>query len=124
MDDFPFEAVLTSDDCWFWLRSYGGTKRDRAYYKNKLVYRLLFEHCRGIIPEGLGLDHVVCDNPFCINPWHVEPRTQKQNLERVDLKRNLGVYTDKGNTFSAKNLGIYLTQKDRERNALGQFVGG
>jgi hypothetical protein len=34
----------------------------------------------GPIPEGLYLDHI-CHNPPCVNPDHLRPVTQKQNME-------------------------------------------
>ena len=119
-DVLPF--ILKNDDCWFWLRGHGGN--GRPYWRNQLVYRLLYQFFRGEIPSKRVLDHVVCNNPRCINPWHVEPRTQKQNLARVDIKQNFGVYVEKGNLLSGQNLGDYLARKGRQRNARGQFVGG
>lgn len=114
--------VEKTPTCWFWLR--GHNKHRRPYYKNKLVYRILYEELRGEIPEGLGLDHVVCDTPWCVNPWHVEPKTQKENLARVALVNNFGLYAKKGNVLSGENLGQFLGMKGRERNTLGQFTGG
>lgn len=114
--------VLKTDTCWFWERSHSGN--GRPYYRNKLVYRILFEHFRGPIPENLVLDHVVCNNPKCVNPWHTEPRTQKENLSRISIAKNFGEYSKKGNTLSGRNLGEYLGQRNRSRDDLGRFVGG
>jgi hypothetical protein len=115
------EFVDQTDSCWFWKR--GHNTHGRPYWRNKLVYRLLYVHFRGEIPEGLVLDHVVCDNPRCVNPWHVEPRTQRENLIRSGcLKTNLGWYHSNPNL--GHHLGSWLGKTDRERNALGQFTGG
>jgi len=42
---------------------------------------------RGIIPEGLELDHVDCVSRACWNPWHVEPVTHEENMARHREKK-------------------------------------
>ena len=98
--------IQKTGSCWTWLR--GHNRHGRPYFRNKLVYRLTYAFFRGPIPSGLVLDHL-CNNPACVNPWHVEPRTQRENLLRADCGRNLG---------------SFLGRAGRERNALGQFTGG
>lgn len=36
---------------------------------------------RGPIPEGLVIDHL-CRDLLCVNPGHLEPVTQKENVRR------------------------------------------
>lgn len=36
-----------------------------------LVHRAAYEAKHGPIPNGLTLDHFVCDRPGCVNPDHV-----------------------------------------------------
>jgi hypothetical protein len=45
------------------------------------AHRLAYELEVGPIPEGLVLDHL-CSNPACVNPAHLEPVTQKENVRR------------------------------------------
>jgi HNH endonuclease len=47
-----------------------------------LAHRLAYVAFRGPVPEGKQLDHVVCDNPACCDPWHVEPSTLVANVMR------------------------------------------
>jgi hypothetical protein len=115
--------VKITEGCWLWLG--GHNAHQRPYYQNKLVYRILFEYYRYDIPPGLVLDHEVCDTPWCVNPWHVEPKTQKDNLLRAGVTKNLGVYNIKGNTQSINNLGKYGGKgQEHKRDALGRFIGG
>lgn len=75
--------VSKSEGCWEWTgskdkrgygRIYGGVKSPLR--SHRVAYELLV----GPIPEGLYLDHK-CHNPSCVNPDHLRPVTQKQNME-------------------------------------------
>lgn len=72
------------DDCWLWK---GRDGRGRFAVDGKFVYayRFAYELLVGPIPVGLVLDHVVCDNPRCVNPAHLEPTTQGENARRAHI---------------------------------------
>jgi hypothetical protein len=46
----------------------------------------MYERHIGPIPEGLQLDHL-CRNRACINPAHLEPVTNLENLRRGELPK-------------------------------------
>lgn len=50
--------------------------------QRRYAHRVTYEAVRGPIPQGLVLDHVVCDNPLCNDEWHVEPSTSRDNTLR------------------------------------------
>lgn len=52
--------------------------------RGKLVmaHRLRYEREVGPIPDGLVLDHFVCDTPPCCNPHHCRPASQRENILR------------------------------------------
>lgn len=69
--------------CWLWRgaknnHGYGQTIRDgvRIY-----AHRASYEFHIGSIPEGLTLDHL-CRTPACVNPAHLEPVSQEENIRR------------------------------------------
>ena len=47
----------------------------------RLAHRVLYEKWFGPIPNGLDLDHL-CRNTWCVNPYHQEPVTRRENLLR------------------------------------------
>lgn len=62
--------------CWIWqlyTNQYG--------YGNKSAHRKMFERHFGPIPDGLHLDHL-CRVPPCVNPAHLEPVTNTENVRR------------------------------------------
>jgi hypothetical protein len=71
------------DGCWLWLG-----KHDRNGYGQVSVGRTTTTAHRhayvllvGPIPEGLVLDHT-CKIRDCVNPAHLDPVTQRENLMR------------------------------------------
>lgn len=74
----------TDDECWNWK---GGKKRD-GYgnfsddtHRTLLAHRFAYEMIIGPIPDGLQLDHL-CRNRSCVNPAHLEPVTNRENVLR------------------------------------------
>jgi len=88
-----WKKVVCDDvsDCWVWTAS--RTRGDRGEYrggygmfglrgKHPMAHRIAYTTWRGGIPDGLELDHVVCDNRACVNPWHCKPATGRENTLR------------------------------------------
>lgn len=70
--------------CWVWIASldkdgYGWSYRDGKRWR---AHRDYWERYRGPIPEGLTLDHRCPHGPnrACVNPWHLEPCTNLENV--------------------------------------------
>jgi hypothetical protein len=74
------------DECWPWLggkilSGYGSFKWDgRVQGAHRAAYEILV----GPIPEGLYIDHL-CRNPNCVNPAHLEPVTNWENVRRSPI---------------------------------------
>lgn len=71
--------IVDEGNCWRWTgridwKGYGWLSADPAH-------RLTYEAAVGPIPAGLVIDHL-CRNPWCVNPAHLEPVTQKENVHR------------------------------------------
>lgn len=86
-----WKFVQKSDNCWAWM----GSRDVKGYGKFGLrpacggsqyisikAHRYAYFLLRGPIPEGKVLDHIKCDNPSCVNPWHLIPSTNRDNTLR------------------------------------------
>lgn len=90
--------VQKTDTCWNWTGNlnhlgYGRvwtTNRDRADRRGvgPMAHRVSWELANGPIPDGLLIDHI-CHNTACVNPDHLRPVNNKQNMEhRSGPRRN------------------------------------
>lgn len=55
-----------------------------------IVYRLVYVAEIGPIPDGMTLDHIVCQNGWCCNPHHCEPVPNSVNVQRALAIRYAG----------------------------------
>lgn len=98
------------NECWIWTASlndkgYGniglGGSGNVAY-----AHRVAYELVVGPIPHGLVLDHV-CRTPACVNPAHLEPVTQEENLARSHLWHARRESCKYGHPFTSENTYTY-----------------
>lgn len=77
--------------CWIWTGHTTGSKGKRGFFQpgtrstDPKMYAHIFAYRTwvGPIPEGMELDHVICNNGMCVNPWHLEPVPPRINQERT-----------------------------------------
>jgi len=87
-----FDAKWTPEPntgCWLWTASTNKNGYGQFRFGSQvdgtrtmvLAHRWAYEHLVGPIPEGLQLDHL-CRAPWCVNPEHLEPVTNRENTVR------------------------------------------
>ena len=72
----------------------------------RMAHRAIYEAMIGPIPHGLFLDHI-CRNRACVNPWHCEPVTNRENILRgcgVTASLAKQTHCKRGHELSGSNL--------------------
>lgn len=109
-----FEKIKYDEknDCWLWI----GAKDDcgyavgqaKSFSRKSRVHAIAYEFFIGTVPKNKELDHL-CRVRNCVNPFHVEPVTHRENVQRgrlgdITAKRQLSKTTCKnGHPYSEDN---------------------
>lgn len=91
-DERFWKKVQKTEACWIWTGAKDGCGYGHFWGQTRMMkaHRWSYERFVGPIPAGLNIDHL-CRTPSCVNPSHLEPVTQRENLLR-------------GDTFQARNV--------------------
>lgn len=109
--------VIAENGCHLWAGSRGasGYGQVRAMGRAggmQMIHRLRYEREVGPIPEGMELDHYVCNNGAggCCNPRHCRPVTSWENKLRSDgfaSHRKAQTHCKRGHLLAGDNLLTY-----------------
>jgi hypothetical protein len=110
MDKATFEASISvrPNVCWYWSQSLKNRYPSGIVHNGKAttVIRVAYMLYVGPIPDGLELDHVVCNDMHCVNYTHVEPVTHRVNAQRRGARRTHCV---NGHEFTVENTYVKST---------------
>lgn len=134
-NNFWSKVSKRDDGCWEWIgrRVYGPGSDSYGRIKIRgglfVAHRVSYELNIGPIPDGLQLDHL-CRHRWCVNPDHLEPVTQYENMRRGTLFERAGStlrdrthckngheFTDENTRWTTQGLNQYRKCRACDREA-------
>ena len=111
------KKIEVGHGCWRWLGGYydNGYSQFMLYPGIKTTgHRAAYILLRGPIPTGLETDHL-CRNRWCVNPYHLELTTHRENVRRSPLladplvarKERAKTHCPRGHAYDEENTRRY-----------------
>jgi hypothetical protein len=104
-----WKRVARTDACWLWTGATTGYGYGQFYLglgqRRVRAHRFSYELLVGPIPDGLVLDHL-CRVRLCVNPAHLEPVTQRENIlrgEGTSAHHARQTHCKRGHEFTPEN---------------------
>jgi len=108
------------EGCWPWRghvtkKGYGLFWAGYDLGRLKAAHRFAYALLRGTIPKGATIDHL-CRNRSCVNPDHLEPVTNRENVRRgfgpsaVNARKTHCIH---GHEFTRENTYIVVSKGAR-----------
>jgi hypothetical protein len=117
VDEVFWQRVDKTDGCWLWMGErdplgYGRFRWRGRKSTSVLAHRNAYEMVVGPIPEGLTIDHL-CRNPACVNPAHLEPVTNEENVRRglAGAYNRVKTHCKNGHPFDEENTAVYYGKR-------------
>src|SRR5882672_644961 len=121
--DHFWERVQKSDTCWLWT----GARMVNAYGlltihgRQVLAHRLAYYFTYGHLPNDKGLNHV-CDVRNCVNPQHLIPGTQTENMCDLAAKGRWG--NDKRHVARGEKVGTSKLTAESVQSIRSEYAAG
>lgn len=113
-----WNKVDTSGDCWEWTayRNKGGYGKFKLSGKAETAHRLAYMFYYGTFEEDMCILHK-CDNPPCVNPYHLFLGTRADNVQDMIAK-------GRARAVSGNNHGCRVVNSDEVREIREKYKKG
>ena len=115
---FERHLIYLENGCWIWKSALEkkDSERNRLNFSMRSQYlqetfglpfavdacRWIYERAVGPIDSGLTIDHAICENWRCVNPFGLEPVTSFENQQRYKTTRKSWTCRDSIGRFSGR----------------------
>jgi hypothetical protein len=99
-----WRKVKKTKSCWMFKGAYGHGQF-KVDGRSVMAHRYAYELVVGPIPDGMVLDHL-CRKAGCVNPAHLEPVTQAENVRRgvsAAAQNARKTHCKRGHEFTSEN---------------------
>lgn len=114
LERFYEKVIQHPDGCWQWIGGHkaAGYGQFSVGGKKVIAHRWAYEQFVGRIPDDYEVDHAVCQNPFCVNPQHLEAVTLQENRRR---RNEAKTHCVNGHEYTLEST-YWWTDRDGYRN--------
>jgi len=104
LDDWRFTE---EDPCWIWIACQVSQGYGRYHYQGETqsAHCVAYAALVGPIPEGMELDHL-CRVRNCVNPNHLEPVTNRENVRRGSIGGATAIHCKHGHRWTEETTRI------------------
>ena len=113
-------------DCWLWKGEMSISEMGYGLFSRGGVrtgaHRISYELFHGPIPDGLVVRHR-CDNPLCVNPWHLETGTRQDNIRDMVIRNRTCPGERNGMAKLTAEDALAIARDPRSNAAIGRSYG-
>lgn len=97
----------STSGCWLWTASTSAKGYGHYYFECAVwqAHRASYTALVKDIPKGLQMDHL-CRVRNCVNPYHLEPVSSRENTRRSPIHCGNKTHCPKGHEYAGENLVI------------------
>ena len=103
-------GVRLDGGCWLWYGATGARGRPFVCWRGHSPYlhKALYEIQFGRLATGVVLRHS-CDEILCVNPWHLQPGTRKDNIHDAFRRQGLNIKVPQSAVEKLRNGSLSVT---------------